>query len=104
MERIRTLESSTINDEVSRRPHANNEINECRSGRYSRLLQVAPVEGKEIEMSNQVKIVLLGATSMSFGLSFLRDIFSSSELRGCTLTLVGRQPDTLAKVFELSRI
>ena len=55
-------------------------------------------------MSNQVKIVLLGATSMSFGLSFLRDIFSSSELRGCTLTLVGRHPDTLAKVFKLAQI
>ena len=51
-------------------------------------------------MSNQVKIVLLGATSMSFGLSFLRDIFSSNELRGCTLTLVGRHPDTLGKIFE----
>ena len=55
-------------------------------------------------MSNQVKIVLLGATSMSFGLSFLRDIFSSSELRGCTLTLVGRHPDTLARIFNLAQI
>ena len=55
-------------------------------------------------MSDQVKIVLLGATSMSFGLSFLRDIFSSSELRGCTLTLVGRHPDTLAKIFNLAQI
>src|SRR5512144_2598905 len=55
-------------------------------------------------MSNQVKIVLLGATSMSFGLSVLRDIFSSNELRGCTLTLVGRHPDTLAKIFNLAQI
>jgi hypothetical protein len=28
-------------------------------------------------MANQAKIVFLGATSMSFGLSMLRDIFSS---------------------------
>ena len=51
-----------------------------------------------------MKIVLLGATSMSFGLSVLRDMFSSNELRGCTLTLVGRHPDTLAKVFNLAQI
>ncbi len=43
-------------------------------------------------MANQTKIVFLGATSMSFGLNMLRDIFSSDELRGCTLTLVGRNP------------
>ena len=55
-------------------------------------------------MNKQVKIVLLGATSMSFGLSVLRDIFSSNELRGCTLTLVGRHPDTLAKSFNLAQI
>src|SRR4029078_804031 len=55
-------------------------------------------------MSNRVKIVLLGATSMSVGLSFLRDIFSSKELRGCTLTLVGRHPDTLTKIFDLAQI
>ncbi|HET9415842.1 MAG TPA: alpha-glucosidase/alpha-galactosidase [Pseudolabrys sp.] len=55
-------------------------------------------------MGNRVKIVLLGATSMSFGLSVLRDIFSSNELRGCTLTLVGRHPDTLAKSFSLAQI
>ena len=41
-------------------------------------------------MTNKTKIVFIGATSMSFGLSMLRDIFSSDELRGSTLTLVGR--------------
>ena len=46
-------------------------------------------------MSNRTKIVFIGATSMSFGLSVLRDIFSSDELRGSTLTLVGRNPQTL---------
>ena len=55
-------------------------------------------------MSDQIKIVFLGATSMSFGLSLLRDIFSSKELRGCTLTLVGRHADTLAKIHGLARL
>ena len=55
-------------------------------------------------MVNRTKIVFLGATSMSFGLSMLRDIFSSDELRGSTLTLVGRNPKTLAKMAELARL
>lgn len=55
-------------------------------------------------MARQTKIVFLGATSMSFGLSMLRDIFSSDELRGCTLTLVGRNPATLTKVTELAKL
>ncbi|HZP70691.1 MAG TPA: alpha-glucosidase/alpha-galactosidase [Pseudolabrys sp.] len=50
------------------------------------------------------KIVFLGATSMSFGLSMLRDIFSDDELRGSTLILVGRNPQTLDKVTELARL
>jgi len=55
-------------------------------------------------MPNQTKIVFLGATSMSFGLSMLRDIFSSDELRGSTLTLVGRNPATLSKTAELAKL
>lgn len=55
-------------------------------------------------MVNRTKIVFLGATSMSFGLSMLRDIFSSGELRGSTLTLVGRNPKTLAKMAELAKL
>ena len=55
-------------------------------------------------MVNRTKIVFLGASSMSFGLSMLRDIFSSDELRGSTLTLVGRNPKTLAKMAELARL
>lgn len=50
------------------------------------------------------KIVFLGATSMSFGLSMLRDIFSGEELRGSTLVLVGRNQETLNKVTELARL
>jgi len=55
-------------------------------------------------MANQTKIVFLGATSMSFGLSMLRDIFSSDELRGSTLTLVGRNPATLSKIAALAKL
>jgi alpha-galactosidase/6-phospho-beta-glucosidase family protein len=55
-------------------------------------------------MPNQTKIVFLGATSMSFGLSMLRDIFSGDELRGSTLTLVGRNPATLSKTAKLAKL
>lgn len=55
-------------------------------------------------MTNKAKIVFIGASSMSFGLSMLRDIFSSGELRGSTLTLVGRNADTLGKMAELARL
>jgi len=55
-------------------------------------------------MTNTTKIVFIGATSMSFGLSMLRDIFSSNELRSSTLTLVGRNAQTLAKMTELARL
>jgi alpha-galactosidase len=54
-------------------------------------------------MSNTAKIVFIGATSMSFGLSMLRDVFSSDDLRGSTLTLVGRNAAALAKMVELAR-
>jgi alpha-galactosidase len=55
-------------------------------------------------MANRTKVVFLGATSMSFGLSLLRDAFSNSELRGSTLTLVGRHADTLAKTVQLAKL
>lgn len=55
-------------------------------------------------MAAASKIVFLGATSMSFGLSMLRDIFSSDELRGSTLTLVGRNKETLAKTAALAEL
>ncbi len=55
-------------------------------------------------MSNTAKIVFIGATSMSFGLSMLRDVFSSDVLRGSTLTLVGRNKETLAKMTELAKL
>ena len=55
-------------------------------------------------MARKAKIVFLGATSMSFGLNMLRDVFSSDELSGSTLTLVGRDPRTLSKTAELARL
>ncbi|HUL89389.1 MAG TPA: alpha-glucosidase/alpha-galactosidase [Pseudolabrys sp.] len=55
-------------------------------------------------MSNRTKIVFIGATSMSFGLNMLRDVFSSDELRGSTLTLVGRNAQTLTKMTELAKL
>lgn len=55
-------------------------------------------------MTNTTKIVFIGASSMSFGLSMLRDIFSSDELRGSTLTLVGRNAQSLGKMAELARL
>ena len=55
-------------------------------------------------MANPSKIVFIGATSMSFGLSMLRDIFSSDELRGSTLTLVGIDVAALLKMTELAKL
>ena len=58
----------------------------------------------EKAMGNQAKIVFIGATSMSFGLSMLRDVFSSDELHGSTLILLGRNPRTLGKMTGLARL
>ncbi|MCK9917835.1 hypothetical protein MXD81_52720 [Microbacteriaceae bacterium K1510] len=55
-------------------------------------------------MNNRTKIVFLGATSMSFGLSMFRDVFSSDELRGSTLTLVGLHREPLEKMTALARL
>ncbi len=55
-------------------------------------------------MTNKTKIVFIGASSMSFGLNMLRDVFSSDELRGSTLTLVGRNAQTLTKMTELAKL
>ncbi|HEY1361897.1 MAG TPA: alpha-glucosidase/alpha-galactosidase [Xanthobacteraceae bacterium] len=55
-------------------------------------------------MANQAKIAFIGATSMSFGISMFRDIFSSRELSGSTLTLVGRNQQSLARMAKLARL
>lgn len=55
-------------------------------------------------MPNATKIAFIGATSMSFGLSMLRDVFSNHELRGSTLTLVGLDSVALAQMTELAKL
>jgi alpha-galactosidase len=55
-------------------------------------------------MANTTKIVFLGASSASFGLSMLRDLFATPELRGSTLVMVGRDAARLGKMTELARL
>lgn len=51
---------------------------------------------------NTGKIVFIGAGSMSFGLSMLKDVFSSKELKGSTLSLVDVDPDALDRMYRLA--
>jgi len=55
-------------------------------------------------MANRTKIVFLGAGSMSYGVNMLRDMLSSDELCGSTLTMVDHNPATLSKMAELARL
>jgi len=55
-------------------------------------------------MAQSSKIVFLGASSASFGLSMLRDLVTTPGLRGATLTLVGRDAATLAPMAGLARL
>jgi alpha-galactosidase len=55
-------------------------------------------------MSNTIKIVFIGAGSMSFGLSMLRDVFFAEKLRGSTLTLVDINLESLARMAKLARL
>jgi alpha-galactosidase len=50
------------------------------------------------------KIVLVGAGSMSFGLSMFRDIFSCGKLSGSSITLVGREAARLSRMAELAQM
>ena len=52
---------------------------------------------------NTTKIVFLGAGSISFGMSMLRDLVTTPELRGSTLTLVTRHADTATRAAALAR-
>lgn len=51
---------------------------------------------------NTTKIVFIGAGSMSFGLSMFKDIFSSQELSGSTLTLVDLNEEYLERMYRLA--
>ncbi len=51
---------------------------------------------------NTTKIVFIGAGSMSFGMSMFRDLFSTQELAGSTLTLVDLDAEYLKRMYELA--
>ena len=53
-------------------------------------------------MTRTTKIVFIGAGSMSFGLSMLRDLVTSDELRGSTLTMVDIDPAALSRMTGLA--
>ncbi|MGN6573365.1 MAG: alpha-glucosidase/alpha-galactosidase [Pseudolabrys sp.] len=55
-------------------------------------------------MARTTKIVFIGAGSMSFGLSMLRDLFTSDELRGSTLTLVDIDAAALGRMTSLAKL
>lgn len=50
------------------------------------------------------KIVFIGAGSAAFGLSMFRDVFSTSELAGCTLTLVDTDAEALERMAGLAEV
>ena len=55
-------------------------------------------------MTPVTKIVFLGASSASFGISMFRDLFSSHDLTGSTLILVGRNVDRLERAERLAKL
>ena len=52
---------------------------------------------------NTTKIVFIGAGSMSFGLSMFRDLFSTPELAGSTLSLVDINRENLDRMERVAR-
>ena len=55
-------------------------------------------------MAKSTKIVFIGAGSMSFGLSFFRDLFFCSGLSGSSLVLVDTDADKLARTTEFAQL
>lgn len=57
---------------------------------------------------NTTKIVFIGAGSISFGFSMLKDVFSSKELAGSTLSLVDIDEEALERMYrcavEMNRV
>ncbi len=51
---------------------------------------------------NKTKIVFIGAGSISFGLSMLKDVFSSRELKGSTLSLVDIDKEALDRMYRVA--
>ena len=50
------------------------------------------------------KIVFLGASSASFGMSMFRDLLSTHDLAGSQLVLVGRSAERLGRSERLARL
>ncbi|PIT03593.1 alpha gluctosidase galactosidase [Bradyrhizobium nitroreducens] len=55
-------------------------------------------------MSAVTKIVFLGASSASFGMSMFRDLFSTLDLTGSQLVLVGRDAERLGRSERVARL
>ncbi len=55
-------------------------------------------------MPATTKIVFLGASSVSFGISMFRDLFSTHDLAGSTLVLVGRNARRLERSRRLAEL
>jgi alpha-galactosidase len=55
-------------------------------------------------MAAATKIVLLGASSAAFGMSMFRDLFSTRDLAGSTLVLVGRDAGRLERSTRLAKL
>jgi len=55
-------------------------------------------------MARTTKIVFLGANSASFGLSMFRDLFSTHDLAGSTLVLVGRDAARLERTGRVAKL
>jgi alpha-galactosidase len=50
------------------------------------------------------KIVFIGAGSAAFGLSMFRDVFSTTDLAGCTLALVDTNEEALLRMTRLAEV
>ena len=55
-------------------------------------------------MAPVTKIVFLGASSASFGMSMFRDLFTTRDLAGSSLVLVGRNAERLGRSERLARL
>jgi alpha-galactosidase len=55
-------------------------------------------------MTAVTKIVFIGASSASFGISMFRDLFSNHDLAGSTLVLVGRNAERLARAGRVAKL
>ncbi len=55
-------------------------------------------------MAPATKIVFLGASSASFGVSMFRDLFSTRDLVGSSLVLVGRNAERLGRSERLAKL